>query len=180
METQDIYQKTIKFAAEKHAAENQTIPGSNLPYVVHLSNVAMEILLASNATNEFNTNFAIQIALLHDTLEDTKTTLEELTYNFGKDVAEAVSALTKRANIPKADRMNDSLNRIKLLAKEVGAVKLADRITNLQSPPHHWDLIKIQNYRLEAIKILEELKGTNSYLENRLQNKIDDYLKYCI
>lgn len=44
---QTIYQNTIKFAAEKHADQNQVIPGTDLPYVVHLSNVTMEILIAS-------------------------------------------------------------------------------------------------------------------------------------
>lgn len=44
MSVQTIYQETIKFAAQKHA--NQTIPGSQLPYIVHLSNVAMEIFTA--------------------------------------------------------------------------------------------------------------------------------------
>ena len=43
MHTQSFYQKAIKFAAAKHAEQNQTVPGTNLPYVVHLSNVAMEI-----------------------------------------------------------------------------------------------------------------------------------------
>ncbi|MFW0739140.1 hypothetical protein [Flavobacterium sp. T12S277] len=86
-ELQTIYQRTIKFAAKKHADQNQVIPGTNLPYVVHLSNVTMEILLASQNTTTFNTAFAIQTALLHDILEDTQTTFEELVTEFDEEIA---------------------------------------------------------------------------------------------
>jgi guanosine-3',5'-bis(diphosphate) 3'-pyrophosphohydrolase len=175
MSLQDIYQNTIKFAAQKHAEINQTIPGTNLPYVVHLSNVAMEILVAAGQSESFNTGFAVQLALLHDVLEDTDATFEELSKKFGKAVAEGVLALTKNAELPKDERMPDSLKRIRQQPKEVWAVKLADRITNLQKPPHFWTAEKIEVYRQEAMVILEELRGANPYLENRLQRKIQEY-----
>lgn len=180
MELQTIYQKTIKFAAKKHADQNQVIPGTNLPYVVHLSNVAMEIIFASKETKEFDTAFAIQVALLHDILEDTETTFEEIVKEFNKEIAHAVLALTKNAKISKEERMTDSLTRIRKLPKEVWAVKLADRITNLQVPPKNWSLEKIQEYQKQALQILESLKGGNIYLEKRLSERIQNYLQYCI
>ncbi|MBK9732378.1 MAG: bifunctional (p)ppGpp synthetase/guanosine-3',5'-bis(diphosphate) 3'-pyrophosphohydrolase [Chitinophagaceae bacterium] len=180
IELQTKYQKTIKFAAKKHADINQLIPGTNLPYVVHLSNVAMEILIAAQKTEKFDSEFAIQVALLHDILEDTETTFDEIANEFGKEIAQAVLALTKSSKITKEDRMNDSLNRIKELPKEVWAVKLADRITNLQVPPEHWSIEKITEYQKQAIQIYNSLKGGNEYLENRLLEKISDYLKYCV
>lgn len=179
-ELQTKYQKAIKFAAEKHAEKNQLIPGTNLPYVVHLSNVVMEILIASQNTEKFDLEFAIQVALLHDILEDTETTYNELENEFGKEIANAVLALTKDSKIPKEERMNDSLKRIKTLPEEVWAVKLADRITNLQSPPKHWSFEKITDYQKQAILIHNTLKGGNEYLEKRLWEKILDYLKYCV
>ena len=175
MSIQDIYQNTIKFAAQKHTDNNQKIPGTNLPYVVHLSNVAMEILMTVEKSENFNGEFAVQVALLHDVLEDTDVTFEELENKFGKSVAEGVLALTKNDDLQKNERMMDSLQRIKRQPKEVWAVKLADRITNLQVPPHFWTEKKIINYKQEAITILEELRGGNEYLENRLQTKIDEY-----
>lgn len=177
---QTLYQKAIKFAAKRHADINQLIPGTNLPYVVHLSNVAMEILVASQNTKEFNTQFAIQVALLHDILEDTTTTFEELSQEFSPEIAEAVLALTKNAEVPKENRMSDSLNRIKKLSKEVWVVKLADRITNLQTPPQLWGVEKIKEYQKEAVQISNALKGSNDFLEKRLQEKIIAYLEYCI
>ncbi len=178
MEIQAIYQQVIKFAAEKHSEENQTIPGTNLPYVVHISNVAMEILIAYQHAADFKLDFAIRLALLHDTLEDTSASFDEIEKEFGTAVAQGVSALTKNNNLPKSERMLDSLNRIKALSKEVWAVKLADRITNLQSPPSHWSSSKKESYRQEAIQIMEHLKGANSFLEQRLLKKITEYEKY--
>lgn len=176
--TQQLYQEAIKFATAKHMINQQKVPGTDFPYVVHLSNVAMEIIIASSYSDNFNLAFAVQIALLHDTLEDTPTKIKELENKFGLDVAKAVSALTKNSALPKEKQMKYSLRRIKKLQPEVGAVKLADRITNLQSPPPHWDNEKKINYQKEAIIILEELKDSNKYLAKRLGAKIEEYSNY--
>lgn len=178
MDVQTAYQKTIIFATLKHLENNQTITDSNLPYVIHLSNVTMEILTAASHTEQFDLVFATQVALLHDTLEDTNTTFEELELEFGKEIAEGIAALTKNASLPKEDRMLDSLKRISKLRKEVWAVKLADRITNLQKPPKTWDNAKRSKYKDEAGIILEKLNGGNQYLENRLRKKIEEYEQY--
>jgi guanosine-3',5'-bis(diphosphate) 3'-pyrophosphohydrolase len=69
MSIQDIYQKVLRYAAGKHAELQQTLPGSNLPYAVHLSNVAMEILVAAEHSKEVDTGFAIKVGLLHDKRE---------------------------------------------------------------------------------------------------------------
>ena len=74
--------------------------------------------------------------------------------------------------------MMDSLMRIKKLPVEVWAVKLADRITNLQPPPSHWDNEKKKKYRTEAQFILDELGTGNLFLANRLKEKILEYEKY--
>jgi len=175
---QTIYQQTIKYAARKHAEQAQTIPGTNIPYVVHLSNVTMEIFVAATNSADFNLPFATQVALLHDVLEDTDTTIAELSAEFGEEVAQAVLSLTKNNDLPKNEKMIDSLERVKHLQKEVWSVKLADRITNLQEPPKHWDTNKKSEYHKEATIILETLQGANSYLENRLKEKIIAYKNY--
>ena len=111
MNTQDLYQKAVKFAAVKHTLKNQTIPGTRLPYVVHASNVAKEILLASAYSEDFDLDFAVQLALLHDVLEDTDTTFDELSKEFDTDIAKAVEALTKNHALPKYEKMQDSLHK---------------------------------------------------------------------
>lgn len=178
MNTQDRYQKAIIYAAGKHNEGNQTVKGTDLPYVVHVCNVAMEILAADPHTDDWDLNLAVETALLHDVIEDTSATKEDVISEFGKETADAVMALTKNEQLPKADRMKDSLARIKSLSKEVWSVKIADRITNLQKPPKTWDQEKKQEYYEQSLLIYEELKGANSYLENRLKDKIEAYKAY--
>ncbi|HRI33294.1 MAG TPA: HD domain-containing protein [Saprospiraceae bacterium] len=180
MGIQNLYQRAIIIATTKHLEKDQKVPGTELPYVVHLSNVSMEIIIASCNSENFNLEFAIQVALLHDIIEDTSTTVGELEDIFGNDIAHAVLALTKNSLLPKDQQMKDSISRIKVLQYEVWAVKLADRITNLQTPQIYWDIQKMINYQSEAKIILMELKNGNKYLANRLERMIEEYAKYNV
>jgi len=176
METQTLYQQTILFASEKH--KTQKVPGTDLNYLVHLSNVAMEVLIASSYSEKMDRSLTVQLAMLHDTIEDTETTFEEIESKFGSVVANGVKALTKDTSLGKRESMIDSLNRIKHQPKEVWAVKLADRITNLQKPPSHWDNDKKRSYLEEAELILTELSEGNTYLAERLNDQIKNFKKY--
>ena len=174
---QDKYQEAIKFAGEKH--KNQKMPGTESNYLLHISNVAMEVLIAYKEEQNFDIDTAIQLAILHDTLEDTNTEFEELKVKFGECIALGVAALSKNESLPsKTEQMEDSLDRINKLSKEVGIVKLADRITNLQEPPHYWTNEKKLTYRREAEIINQALENKNKYLNKRLDFKISDYKKY--
>jgi guanosine-3',5'-bis(diphosphate) 3'-pyrophosphohydrolase len=66
----------------------------------------------------------------------------------------------------------------KKLPKEIWAVKLADRITNLQPPPEDWTIEKQKVYSEESEMILKELSYGNEYLEKRLGEKISEYRKW--
>jgi len=132
-------------------------------------------MIASSYTKGFKLPFAVQVALLHDTVEDTDTTIKELKENFGENIANAVSALSKDKNLPIDEQFTDNLNRIKKQPKEVWAVKLADRITNLQSAPRNWSYDKRKGYLKEAQIILDELGKSNDSLAKRLEAKISEY-----
>ena len=178
MEKQDlhtVYQKTMAYAALKHG--EQKMP-TGLPYVVHLSNVAMEVILAHQKEPNFILKEALQLALLHDSLEDTDTSFEEIEHEFGKDIADGVLALTKNQNLEKQEQMADSLHRILMEKNDVAIVKLCDRITNLNPPPPKWEKEKIKNYYLQAKTIADSLKGKNSFLDQRIKEKIEDYSSY--
>lgn len=184
MFTQENYQKALHFAGLVHG--DQKYPGKPYTYLVHTSMVAMEIMAASinginndedNSTN-INWDLAVQCAILHDTLEDTETTYEELENEFGQEIADGVLALTKNKDMEKSLQMEDSLKRIKDQPKEIWLVKLADRITNLQKPPEYWEVEKVVRYREEAKTIYKNLKGVNEYLEVRLLKKITEYINY--
>jgi guanosine-3',5'-bis(diphosphate) 3'-pyrophosphohydrolase len=174
--TQEIYQLIIRYVAEKH--KDQKLPGTDLPYLVHLCNVAMEIILAAPHSKQFNLDFALKIALLHDVLEDTTTTSAEIESIFGTEVLGGVLSLTKTKNLPKEERMLDSLSRIKRQPQEVWAVKMADRITNLQPAPPDWTTQKKEEYAQESLLILDNLFEGNPYLGMRLKNQMDLYRDY--
>ena len=171
--SRDLYQKVIRFAGEAHG--NQKIPGTALPYVIHLSNVCMEIFAAVCADEVENPDLAMQCALLHDTIEDTGITFSEIEKAFGRSVADGVSALTKNHQLDKELRMADSIERIKHQPYEIWMVKLADRITNLQTPPSHWTGEKILSYRIEAEYIMQHLGSASTFLKERLKQKIETY-----
>lgn len=175
---QDLYQNAIRFAAEKHSG--QTITGSDLPYLIHVSNVAMEIMVMTlqGEKDSFDLPFAVQVALLHDTIEDTNTTYDEIKQHFGTDIADAVLAMTKNEELSKEQRMADTISRIKKLRKEVWAVKLADRIANMQKPPAVWSQDKRKEYLDEAQLIYNELGERNEFLAKRLKGLIESYAKY--
>ncbi|MFA8450250.1 MAG: HD domain-containing protein [Bacteroidales bacterium] len=170
---QDEYQDAIRFAGEKHAG--QSIPGSPISYMAHISNVAMEVLLSYFKKPSFDINFATQVAILHDVLEDTQCTTQELENKFGQKITDAVQALSKDKCISSHLQIKDSIHRIKKMPKEVGLVKLADRITNLQPPPTTWTKDKIQTYKEESLYILKELGNCNDYLKGRLGICIEIY-----
>ena len=126
--SQEKYIAAYRFAAEAH--NEQKFPGTDWPYIVHISMVSMEIIAALAKETNADGDLAVQCALLHDTLEDTDATYDVLIERFGAPVADGVQALTKDSNLPKEERMADSLRRICRQPKEVGMVKLADRITS--------------------------------------------------
>jgi (p)ppGpp synthase/HD superfamily hydrolase len=170
---QELYIKACQFATAAH--RGQFVPGSDLPYLMHINLVSMEIIAALNAEPERDGNLAIQCALLHDTIEDTNTTYEQIESIFGITVADGVAALSKNPVLDKSTRLLDSLERIKSQPIEIWMVKMADRITNLQPPPHHWTTAKINQYRVEAIEIYTQLQVASPFLALRLAAKIRNY-----
>lgn len=172
MWTQETYLAALAFAAEAH--KEQRVPGNGYPYVVHLCQVAMEIMALPEAGD-----LALSCALLHDTIEDTAVTFDDLSDRFGLPIAEGVLALTKNSELPKEQRMADSLQRIRRQPKDVWLVKIADRITNLQKPPESWSQAKRLAYLDEARTILEALGEAHAGLRARFSDKIANYAQWC-
>jgi (p)ppGpp synthase/HD superfamily hydrolase len=169
----ELYIKACRFASIAH--RGQIVPGSDLPYLMHLNFVSMEIIAALSVESGYDGDLAVQCALLHDTIEDTDTTYEQIRSIFGTRVADGVQALSKNPDLEKSQRLTDSLDRIEQQPKEIWMVKLADRITNLQPPPAHWNLAKIVRYREEAGEIHTRLQTASPILSLRLQEKITNY-----
>jgi (p)ppGpp synthase/HD superfamily hydrolase len=174
--SQESYIKAYRFAAEKH--KGQLVPGTEWSYLAHLSMVSMEIIAALNHETDMDGDMAVQVAILHDSIEDTDTIYDEVLSEFGPKVADGILALTKDENVEKQNQMRDSLRRIKLQPKEIWMVKLADRVTNLQPPPYYWTTEKRKKYLDQAKLILDELRACSVFLSNRLNEKIQVYQSY--
>jgi (p)ppGpp synthase/HD superfamily hydrolase len=181
----DRYVAALQFASHRHRA--QQVPGTELPYNVHVVSVATETIIGIEADRKLieDPDLAVLCALLHDTIEDTASTPEERTdlhaeisQRFGGSVADGVLALSKDDRLPKAERMADSLRRIKAQPREVAFVKLADRITNLAPPPAKWSRDKRVAYHAEAIVIADALGSASPTLDARIRAKITAYEAY--
>lgn len=102
--SQETFIKAYRFAAESH--KGQLFPGTDLPYIMHVTFVCMEIIAGLDVEKERNGDLAVQCALLHDVIEDTPSTCEDVERAFGEDVALGVLALTKSARrLPTMDEL---------------------------------------------------------------------------
>ena len=175
----DLYNRTLRFAGVAHG--EQTVPGTDISYLMHLCQVCQEAMGAALADPTLDGDLVMQCALLHDCVEDTETTREEVAGVFGEAVADGVDALSKRDQGPngepwgKVEKMTDSLARIHEQPREVWVVKLADRVTNLQTPPGHWSVEKIERYHREAELILSSLGEASAHLSARMRAKLAVY-----
>jgi (p)ppGpp synthase/HD superfamily hydrolase len=177
----DLYAQAWHFVTLKHQGQTYggRLPEQKIEYINHLSSVAMEVMwVLTQAPQNYQADLLVQCALLHDTLEDTSTSYQELEQIFGPAVANGVQALTKNPSLDKQAQMLDSLARIRQQPKEIWMVKMADRTTNLYHPPYYWDKNKIAAYREEARLIHEHLAEADSWMAQRLWNKIEDYQKF--
>ncbi|CDH47679.1 HD domain-containing protein [Candidatus Contendibacter odensensis] len=174
--SQNQYIKAYQFAALAH--RGQFVPGTDIAYIMHLSFVSMEVIAALRTEQGHDEDLAVQCALLHDVIEDTETTYQQISAEFGMTVAEGVLSLSKNKTLNKSLQMADSLQRIKQQPHEIGMVKLADRVTNLQRPPSAWTKEKMARYQAEALEIYNALYEASPSLSLRLHKKIVAYNVY--
>lgn len=168
----DLYARALHFAARAHGAQ---LTPHGVPYVVHLACVCMELERGLRAEPGHDEDLAIACALLHDSVEDTETTREQVAAEFGAKVADGVAALSKDPAVEKTQRLDDSLRRIVAQPAEVAMVKLADRITNLGPPPPQWSAEKRASYKAEAQRIHDALGAASPFLAARLRERIAAY-----
>lgn len=167
------YLATKLHSGQKYGGKNE---GEELEYISHIGSVAFEVLGAGLHDPDMDVDLAVKCAVLHDTIEDTELSYDDILITFGSRVANGVKALSKNESIfDKRTMMIDSLTRIKRQPREIAIVKMADRICNLYSPPFYWNSERRALYREEAILILNYLEGASEYLSNRLRKKIEDY-----
>ena len=159
-------QEAIEFATEAHGDQKRKYTGE--PYISHPIAV-MEIVREVPHTEEM-----LMAAVLHDTVEDTPVTIEDIKTKFGTKVAELVDGLTDVSRPEHGNRKTrKALDRAHLAKQnaEVQTIKLADLIHNTMSiglyDPHFYKV-----YKEEKIKILDVLKLGNQILMHRAQQQV--------
>lgn len=122
----------MRWSAEAHAG--QTRKGTELPYVIHPAAVALIL-----ARSGFDDDEVLAAALLHDVLEDTDVTIEDLAREFPARVCEFVAAASEQKTDstgmkrPWADRKDDHVRQVAAAPQSARAIVLADKLHNLQS-----------------------------------------------
>src|SRR3954451_11820415 len=156
--------KALAFAAHKHRDQRRKDAEAS-PYINHPIALA-DVLVNEGGVTDID---VLSAALLHDTVEDTATTHEELVDVFGARIARIVAEVTDDQNLPKADRKRLQIERAPSISREAKLVKLADKLVNLRDvaerPPAKWDLARRQEYFEWAKQVIDGLRGAHPRLE---------------
>jgi GTP diphosphokinase / guanosine-3',5'-bis(diphosphate) 3'-diphosphatase len=152
------------FAAEKHAAQKRKGAAAE-PYVNHLIEVAQ---LTASSGEQLDVNL-VMAAFLHDTIEDTGTTAQELEKAFGSDVAALVLEMTDDKSLPKEVRKELQVQSAPHKSVRAQVIKLADKISNLRSllasPPANWNAERKRQYFAWAQRVVNALSAPNPILK---------------
>ena len=156
--------KALTFAAHKH--RHQRRKGvDKIPYINHPIAVANLLVEVGNVTD----TATIAAALLHDTVEDTETTLLELENEFGATIANLVAELSDNKSLPSEKRKRLQIEHAPSLSPRARLVKLADKTCNLRDiigdPPKGWSVKRKQEYFDWGKSVVDLIRGTNDALE---------------
>lgn len=152
------------FAAEHHKGQKRKGEAGE-PYINHLIEVAELIATSSDL---LDTNL-VMAGFLHDTVEDTDVTPQELEQRFGKDVASLVMEVTDDKSLPKEQRKVLQVQTAHKKSVRAQTLKLADKISNLRAllstPPANWTAQRKRDYFLWAREVVSRLTQPNLILK---------------
>lgn len=144
----ELVERAYQLAEKMHGDQRRA---SGIPYILHPTTVAC-ILAELGMDSE-----SIAAALLHDVVEDTPVTLEEITKEFGSEIAGMIDGVTKLGKIPYSSREEQQAENIRkmLIAMahdiRVIIIKLADRLHNMRTI----ECMKEQHRRDKALEVME-------------------------
>jgi guanosine-3',5'-bis(diphosphate) 3'-pyrophosphohydrolase len=151
------------FAAEKHRSQKRKDAAAS-PYINHPLAVA-EVM----ARHGVDDAVALKAALLHDTIEDTETTPEELARLFGAEVLGVVLEVSDDKSLPKERRKQLQIEKAPKISARAKLVKLGDKICNVldvaSNPPAGWSLERRREYLDWTEAVVEGCRGVNRDIE---------------
>jgi GTP diphosphokinase / guanosine-3',5'-bis(diphosphate) 3'-diphosphatase len=164
--------KALAFAAHKHRDQRRKDAAAS-PYINHPIALA-DVLVNEGGVTDVEVLCA---ALLHDTVEDTDTTHEELANAFGSRIARIVAEVTDDKTLAKSERKRLQVEHAAHLSPEAKRVKLADKICNLRDvaerPPPDWNLARRREYFDWAKRVVDQLRGAPGGEMRRLEAAFD-------
>ncbi len=157
--------RALAFAAHRHRDQRRKGPEA-WPYINHP--IALADLLCTEA--QVDDPRVLAAAILHDTLEDTRTNRTELESLFGHAVAAIGTEVSDDKTLPKQERKRLQVLHAQRLSGPARLVKLADKICNLRdiaaSPPLTWSLDRRREYFDWAKEVVDEIRGSHAVLES--------------
>lgn len=165
--------KALDFAAIKHKDQRRKDPNET-PYINHPIGVAQIISKEANITD---TDILIA-AILHDTVEDTDTTLEEIQDLFGSKIRNIVFEVTDDKASSKDARKQAQIDKSPFASYEAKIVKLADKLYNLRDlerqTPVGWTEERVQEYFVWASRVCDGIRGVCKSLDKSLDIMFTD------
>ena len=166
----------LAFATNKHRDQRRKDKASS-PYINHPVALAHILAIEGGITDPV----ALAGALLHDTVEDTETTYDELVGRFGKAVADVVMECTDDKSLPKAERKELQVQHAPHMSSSAKLVKIADKIANLRDvashPPADWTIGRRHEYANWAKRVVDNLGLVNLELEDRFAKAYAEVLE---
>ena len=172
-ESTGLLLKAIHFSANKHRGQRRK-DLEHTPYINHPIEVALRLWEIGGVRDPFT----LIAAVLHDTIEDTDTSEQEIEVLFGPVVRTVVMEVTDDKSLPKQERKRLQIEHAASVSTRAKLIKLSDKSCNLAdliiSPPPSWNLERQRQYVLWTEQVVARLRGTNSALEE----SYDEILKF--
>ena len=165
--------RAIDFAARKHRDQRRKDEEAS-PYINHPISVSLLLAEIGGITD----SEVLSAAILHDTLEDTATTPEELEAAFGMRIRKLVEEVTDDKRLPKANRKQRQIEHASELSPDAVLIKLGDKISNVldvtHSPPANWNIQRRRQYLDWAESVVNNCARVNSALEDYFAQVLED------
>ncbi len=156
--------RAFDFAARCHCKQVRKGEARE-PYINHIAEVAA---LLAEATDGGDPVLVIA-GILHDTVEDTEATLDDIRAEFGDNVAEVVAEVTDDKSLPSDERKAQQVAKIRDKSNRAKLLKMADKTSNLRSilisPPSDWTLERKRDYFRWGKDVTDHCRGLNARLE---------------
>jgi hypothetical protein len=175
--------RAASFAAHKHRKQTRKSKESE-PYIIHPIRVSELVATLGGKGDNIP---LVQAAMLHDTVEDTDTTYEELEKQFGPKVRSLVQEVSDDKNLPKEVRKRLQIEHAPKKSPEAKILSMADKVANLEDlltrsngdgVPLGWSVERVQNYCVWANAVAKGLQGESKLLDQRLKQLVSGEFEY--